>query len=192
MTTTEHFAIVITLGTLLLITPGAPTSSRAEISPDAKSSQAMSVSGDSTFVQTAAEAGMAEVKLGQLAEQKSSNGTVKAFGRRMVTDHTKAGDQLKTIAAQKSMSFPASLNSNDQASYDRLAKLSGRDFDVAFAQQMVQDHQQAVSLFQQESSSGNDSALKSFATQTLPTLQDHLRMAQQMQQSVSGSASSRP
>lgn len=185
MTRLELLVIAVVLGTLALVVPSAKISNSSN--PIQESSQ----STDTTFVQTAGAAGFAEVKLGQLAEQKGSTRAVRDFGNQIVTDHSNAGDQLKAIATRENISLPATLNPGDQATYDRLSKLSGADFDAAFVQQMVQDHQLAVSLFQQEANNSNDSALKNFATLTLPTLQSHLQMAKQMQKAPSGSSRSR-
>lgn len=141
---------------------------------------------DSMFAKDAASGGMAEVKLGKLAEQKGTNDSVKQFGKRMVTDHTSADNKLKGVASKDGMTVPSGINQDDQAEYDRLSKLSGREFDQAYAQAMVQDHQKDISKFQQEASSGMNPDLKKFASDTLPTLQDHLSMAQNMQRTVSG------
>jgi putative membrane protein len=136
---------------------------------------------DHKFVTDAAEGGMAEVQLGQLAVSKASNADVKNFGQRMVDDHTKAGDQLKSVAAGQGITLPTSIGAKNQATYDRLNKLSGAAFDKAYVDQMVKDHEMDVREFEHESQSGGDAALKSFAGQTLPTLQEHLRMIKDIQ-----------
>jgi len=132
---------------------------------------------DQTFVKKAAQGGMAEVELGKLATQKASSEDVKKFGQRMVDDHTKANDQLKQIAGNKGVTLPTDLDSKDQALKDRLSKLDGEKFDQAYMKNMVRDHTKDVSEFRKESTSGKDSDLKSFASQTLPTLEDHLKEA---------------
>ena len=133
---------------------------------------------DSTFVRKAAEGGMAEIKLGQLAKEKGSNPAVKNFGDRMVRDHSKAGDQLKMIASKKGVTLRDSMNAKDKALYDRLSRLSGEAFDKAYMQAMIEDHQQDVSDFRQESQSAKDPDVRQFASTALPTLQEHLRLAQ--------------
>jgi len=143
---------------------------------------------DQKFVREAAEGGMAEVKLGQLAQDKGESQTVKDFGSRMVADHTKAGDQLKGIASQKGMSVSNSLNAKDNALYNRLSKLSGREFDREYMRAMVQDHVQDVAAFRKESTSGSDAEVRGFASNTLPTLQDHLKMARDGLRSLGTSA----
>lgn len=141
---------------------------------------------DASFAQDAASGGMAEVELGKLAQQKGSSQSVKDFGARMVKDHSAANDKLKAVASKDGMTLPSGMNREDQATYDRLSKLSGPAFDKAYSQDMVQDHQKDVAAFQKEANNGMNPDWKDFATQTLPTLQDHLNMAQQMQQSVGG------
>lgn len=133
---------------------------------------------DSTFMMKAAQGGMAEVQMGQLATQNGMNQDVKAFGQQMVTDHSKANDQLKSIASQKGVTLPTSLDAKDQATYDRLSKLHGAEFDRAYMSDMVRDHRADIADFQKEANSGSDPDLKKFAADTLPTLQHHLSMAE--------------
>lgn len=143
---------------------------------------------DAEFAKKAAQGGLAEVKLGQLAEQNGSNNAVKEFGQRMVQDHTKANDQLKHVAAKEKISLPGDLDPKDQAVYDALAKLSGPAFDKAYARDLIRDHQQDIVDFNGEANSGRKSAIKDFAEQTLPTLQDHLKQAREMRQTVLASS----
>ena len=140
--------------------------------------------GDAHFAKEATQGGMAEVKLGQLAQEKGSNDTVKSFGKRMVDDHSKAGDKLKEVAARESITLPTDISAKDQVTYDRLAKLNGAVFDRAYARDMVKDHETDVAAFQKEANAGRDDSLKSFASETLPTLQDHLKQAKEMMKTV--------
>lgn len=135
---------------------------------------------DKKFVRTAAEGGLAEVELGQLATQKASSDDVKKFGQRMVDDHSKANDQLKQVAASEGIQIPDKLSAKDQATKARLEKLSGEQFDKAYMRDMVKDHTQDVADFQRESTNGSDPQVKQFASQTLPILQSHLQEAQQI------------
>lgn len=146
---------------------------------------------DADFAKQAAEGGAAEVKLGQLAQEKGSNDAVKDFGKMMVNDHTEAGEQLKSIAAQQNIKLPDELNKHDQGVYNKLSKLSGEAFDRAYAKEMVNDHRKDIDDFQQEASSGQIQPIKDFANQTLPTLQKHLKSAREMQRTVSHSGGSK-
>ncbi|MGB2628236.1 MAG: DUF4142 domain-containing protein [Candidatus Acidiferrum sp.] len=139
---------------------------------------------DSQFAIKAAQGGLAEVQMGQLAESKGTSDAVKEFGKRMVNDHSKANEQLKKIAEKESINLPTDMNKMDQATYDRLSKLSGTDFDREYAKLMVKDHEKDVAEFQKESHSGKDDSVKNFAAQTLPTLQEHLQLARQMDKSA--------
>jgi putative membrane protein len=146
-------------------------------------------SADENFAKKAAQGGMAEVKLGQLAEQKGSSPEVKNFGRRMVQDHSKASNELKDVTSKENIPLPNEMDKSDQATYDRLSKLSGDAFDRAYARDMVKDHSKDVSEFQKEAKNGKDESIKNFAAQTLPTLQNHLDQARQMEQAVNQSSS---
>jgi putative membrane protein len=139
--------------------------------------QKMMSSADTTFAMKAAQGGMAEVKLGQLAVEKASNPDVKAFGQRMVDDHGKANDQLKSVASAEGMTLPTDLNAKDQSEYQKLSQLSGAAFDKAYMKGMVKDHEMDIKDFQKEANNGKDPQLKSFASTTLPILQSHLQMA---------------
>jgi putative membrane protein len=145
---------------------------------------AASPANDTVFAKKAAQGGMAEVKMGQLAQQKGTAASVKKFGARMVEDHTKAGDELKQAASQSNITLPADMSAKDKATYDMFAKLSGAAFDRAYARDMVRDHEEDIADFNKESVSGHNPAVKDFATQTLPTLQDHLKEAKEMRQNV--------
>jgi putative membrane protein len=144
---------------------------------------------DTQFARKAAQGGMAEVKLGKLAQEKGTSESVKRFGTRMVEDHTKAGDELKRAAAQENIALPEDISAKDKSTYDSLSKLSGAAFDRAYARDMVKDHEEDVADFNKEANGGKNPAIKDFATQTLPTLQDHLKEAKEMRQNVSASNS---
>lgn len=156
----------------------------------AKSGSAGKVtSADRKFMDKAAQGGLAEVQLGQLAEQKASSQSVKDFGQRMVTDHTKANDQLKSLAAGDGVTLPASMNAKDQALYNKLSGMSGAAFDRAYMNAMVRDHKMDIADFQKESNVSQNDGVKSFASSTLPTLHEHLQLAQSVDSKVGASAS---
>ncbi len=146
---------------------------------------------DAAFVKKAAEGGLAEVEMGKLAADKASDDDVKKFGQRMVDDHSKANDQLKQVASQKGITIPTEINAKDSAEKDRLSKLSGQDFDRAYMRSMVMDHTKDVAEFKKEAKSGSDSDVKNFASQTLPTLQDHLKSARETASKVGAMGKSR-
>ena len=137
------------------------------------------------FIRNAAEGNMAEVKLGQLAQEKAQSPEVKKFAERMVNDHTKANEQLKQVANQEHVNFPTDVNSKDAATYRSLEKLSGPEFDKAYARTMVRDHEKDVAEFKHEASAAQTAPVKQYAQETLPTLESHLQEAKQMQAQVS-------
>jgi putative membrane protein len=144
------------------------------------SSAQSAAAADTHFAANAAQGGMAAVKLGELAQEKASSEAVKSFGKRMVNDHCKAGEKLKATAQSENINLPSKLKPADQAAYHRLSRLSGSEFDRAYMQLMVKDHEEDVAEFKREASSGSNQALKDFAAQTLPTLQDHLKEAREV------------
>jgi putative membrane protein len=148
-------------------------------------------SGDRDFATKAAQGGMAEVELGKLATQRAGNDKVKQFGQRMVDDHSKANNELKTVAGNKGVALPKKIDEEAAATKKRLSALKGADFDRAYMEDMVKDHQKDVAEFQMEANSGSDPDIKAFASKTLPTLQEHLKMAQDTLASL-GSGSTAP
>jgi predicted outer membrane protein len=132
---------------------------------------------DQKFVMEAATGGMAEVELGRLAAERGSSDDVKQFGQRMVDDHSRANSELMQLTTAKGITVPAALDAKHQAQMTKMSQLSGAAFDRAYSKEMVKDHQKDVSLFQKQATRGADADVKAFAARTLPTLQDHLRMA---------------
>lgn len=141
-------------------------------------------SSDRKFMEKAAQGGMAEVKLGQLATQKAGSDQVKQFGQRMVDDHSKADEQLKQVASNKGVTLPTELDKSTQKEYDKLSKLSGADFDREYMKHMVSDHKKDVSEFKSEANKAKDADVKQFASSTLPTLEEHLNLAKSAEQAA--------
>lgn len=135
---------------------------------------------DEKFAKNAALGGMTEVELGKLATQKASDAKVKEFGQKMVDDHTKANDNLKQIASKSNIDIPSSLDSKHQSRIDKLSKLSGPDFDKAYVKDQLKDHETDVREFKDEANNGTDPNVKTFASSTLPTLQEHLEMVKSL------------
>src|SRR5262249_13640263 len=144
--------------------------------------QGQSSNSDKEFVSKAAEAGLAEVAEARIALKNSKRPDVQMFARRMIADHTKANAQLKSIAKQQGMELPNAPSDEDIARMKELGAKAGDEFDNAYIQQEVKDHESAVQLFTQESDSGQNAQVKSFATATLPTLHEHGRMVKALPQ----------
>jgi putative membrane protein len=177
---------VILVGTLAAAMAAAPAFAAGK--QGKKTARAMS---DQTFVLDAAKGGMVEVELGKLAQEKAASTEVKNFGKRMVDDHSKANDELQSLAKNKNMTLPTDLAPKDKALRDRLSKLSGAAFDRAYMNAMLSDHRKDVSEFKRESTAGKDPEVKAFASKTLPTLEEHLKLAQDTTKAV-GTTGTKP
>ncbi|PYS99991.1 MAG: DUF4142 domain-containing protein [Acidobacteria bacterium] len=126
------------------------------------------------FLTEAASGGLAEVELGKIASSKAQNAEVKKFAEMMVTDHSKANDELKTLAAKKSITLPAAPMAKHESVIQKLQAMSGADFDKAYVDDMLEDHEKDVAEFEKQSQSNPDADVKAFAAKTLPTLKKHL------------------
>jgi putative membrane protein len=135
---------------------------------------------DTSFLRDAAEGGMDEVKLGELAQQSAANDRVKKLGQKMVEDHSKLGNQLQALAAKKNVTLPTDIGVKAKASNRLLSSKSGMTFDKSYVSSMVKDHENDIAAFEKEANSGSDEDVKAFAAKSLPTLREHLRMAQEI------------
>ncbi len=141
-------------------------------------------SQDKNFVKNAAMDNQMEIQLGQLAARQGSSQDVKNFGQRMVTDHTQAYQKIMSIAQQKGLSVPSTLDKDRQKKVDDLAKKSGADFDRAFLNEMAKNHREDINKFEKEARDGKDQDIKSYASQMLPSLKEHQQMLAQIQPRV--------
>lgn len=142
----------------------------------------------SDFLMDAARGDNAEIKIGKLAEQKASSPAVKRFGRTLVTDHTMAKKQVAKLATSMSANMPSDVKPDAQQAYDKLSQLSGADFDRAFVNHMVDDHQKDIADFTKEADA-HDGKASTLAAKQLPVLKKHLRMAEALQKKEGGSSS---
>lgn len=179
--------IALSFGLVLL-------TSAAVFAQDASPAAAASASAgsDSAFVSKAAVVGLAEVKLGDLAQKNGADADVKAYGKRMVDDHGKANQELTDLAAKKGWTLPKDVDADHQKMYDDLSKLSGAEFDKAYIGHMVSGHNGSIADFQAASTTAADADLKAWAGKTLPTLQEHLTQAQTVATKVGASAGASP
>lgn len=132
-----------------------------------------------SFVTQAAIGGLMEVEAGKLAKSKALSADVKAFGEKMVTDHSKANEELKALAGKKGLSIPASLPETESSHLNAMKNLSGAAFDKHYLEMMVNDHGKTISLFEQATMSG-DADIKSWAEKTLPVLKMHNELANKL------------
>ena len=189
---TVSLLIGVAVGALLTVsaanaqtTTKAKTDTSKSAMPGATGKLAAS---DSSFLKKAAAGGTEEVELGKLAADKASDPDVKKFGQKMVDDHGKANEDLMKLAQQKGVDVPSGLNASGQKDKDRLSKMSGAQFDRAYMKMMVSDHKKDVAEFEKVSKHAKDPDVRSFASEKLPTLKEHLEMAKTDNSKVSGHA----
>ena len=144
-------------------------------------------SQDKDFLMDAAMGGLMEVELGRRAVQQGASDAVKQFGQRMVDDHTKTNTELMTLATSKGITLPTEIDEKHRGEMRKIANMTGADFDRAYAKMMLSDHKKDVSAFEKQSTKGSDAELKAFATTALPTLKEHLQMAQALSPNEGGS-----
>lgn len=141
----------------------------------------------SEFVAKAGAGGLAEVEMGELGVQKATSGQVKAFAKRVVTDHTKANEQLVTVTKGKGLEIPSSRSAMHKSMMDKFREAkASKEFDRDYMEQMVQDHQTDIELFETAADDIKlDAELRAYAKNTLPTLRDHLKEAQTIESKLS-------
>ena len=135
---------------------------------------------DEQFAVKAAMANQAEIELGQLALEKAASPDVKAFAQQMIDGHSKTLEELKQTAMTKTIPIAATLDRSHQATKDKLAKLTGAEFDRTYMNEMIKAHGEAVNLFEKEASQGKDADLKAWAAGKLPTIKEHQTMANEV------------
>jgi putative membrane protein len=168
---------VILAGVVALAMPAVPA--LAKTAPADKPAKA-----DEQFVMSAARANLAEVELGKIGETKASNAEVKRFAKRMVDDHSKALDELKTVASKADITLPTAPDRRDLSLKSRLDKLTGGAFDRAYMRAMVKDHRHDVAAFRVEKMHAKDANVKQYAASTLPVLEEHLKLAENADKAV--------
>jgi len=168
------------LGIALCLTIPPALAAQPQDTQAANSNSGKSLSAqDQQFVKNAAIGGMYEVQAGQLAAQKGTSAEVKQMAQHIVADHTQANEKLMSLAQAKGIQdLPTELDAKHQKKLDHLKKLSGVQFDREYSTMMVSDHKEDIKAFEKQAKSGMDSDLKQFASTTLPTLNQHLAMAQ--------------
>jgi putative membrane protein len=176
--------ISLALGILLLAGIAGTATAQSSANPNSSDSmsQGMDKGGnhDAMFMRQAAAASLAEIQAGRIALDKSSSAQVRQLAQRIIDDHTKANDQLMSIAQRKQVALPTEPMPMQKQEAARLQSLSGTDFDQAYARAMVMDHRKAIKMFGMESQEAMDSDLRQFASTTLPALKQHLQMAEQI------------
>ena len=141
--------------------------------------------GGDAFMRDAASGNRMEVELGQVASRRSENARVKEFGQRMVDDHEQANQQLMSLARAQQVDVQAGMTEKHQKHVQHLSALQGREFDEAYMKMMVTDHQEVIRNYEEQSRTAQNAELRKYAEKTLPTLREHLRMAEEIQRELS-------
>ena len=180
-------AISIPPPAVLAADPAAPAGARSDATPPI-------AEPDTSFLSDAIRGGLAEVEAGKLGAERGAKPEVKQFAERMVRDHTAVNEKLKAIAAKHKIEADGTYGTQPMrpeetaaAEMKRMAAMSGAQFDQAFVGHMVKDHEKDVALFRAQAKDGKDQELKDLAAATLPTLEEHLKMAQALAGQVKAS-----
>ncbi|WP_416796785.1 DUF4142 domain-containing protein [Ciceribacter azotifigens] len=191
----SRFPIAFTAGLLLLGgTAAAQIGNPAGMGVDTKMSEPgvpaphQTNNQDRLFAQLVAAGGLAEVELGRMADGKAKADSVKDFAATLVRDHSDADDKLRELADAAKIPLPKELHPDHQVVRDRLEKLDGEAFDVAYIKAQIVDHQKTAQLLAWEIDAGEDADMQRFAASTLPVVLDHLRKAQEIHAALTGAA----
>ena len=138
---------------------------------------------DKRFLDTAADANMSEAYLGKMAQNKASEGGVKDFGQKLVRDHTNAYEKLTVLANKDGAGIPKGIDVRRDRTVEELMRLKGGTFDRQFLREEVRDHEKALAEFRREAEHGHDSDVKAYASQMIPTLEQHLHTAESLEKS---------
>lgn len=144
----------------------------------------LNVKRDLEFVTTAAELGMLEVSLGQLAMKKAKTNEVRAYGQSMVADHGAANEELQRLAQIKVIVLPDTISEDQQEKYAELAEKAGLDFDKAYIDLMIDDHEKTIREFEREADKGREQEIRNWAAGKVPTLKHHLEMAKKAKETL--------
>jgi putative membrane protein len=165
--------------------PATPGSKQA---PGSATGASTLAAADKAFATHAAQGGQAEVELGKVAASTASSPDVKQFGQRMVDDHGKANTELTAWASKSNVTLPTEVDAKAKANHEKLSKMTGAEFDKAYMKNMVADHNKDVAEFERAAKTVKDPDLKAWVEKTLPTLQEHLKMAQSINAKLAGSS----
>jgi len=135
---------------------------------------------ETTFIKKAADGGMTEVELGKVAEKNAQRDDVKKFGQQMISDHSKANDELKTVASKLGVTIPDKVSAKHQSMIDAMSKKTGESFDATYVKAMIADHENDIAEFEKARGDVTDADLKKFIDDTLPVMKHHLEMVKEL------------
>lgn len=162
-----------------------------ETRPHEKAEPPTGALAEHEFIQKAATGGKAEVELAKIAAEKAQHPEVRQFAEQMIQDHTRANENLKKVAQKEGAQVPQELDPEHKQTLERLQKLSGEEFDRAYMEQQVKEHEKTVQMFEQQVKGGKDPEVKAFARDALPTLKHHLNEAKEVNRQVEQRVSQR-
>ena len=192
-------AVIAALSTPVTLEQAAPAPQKVNVDAKKQESKAQALA-DAEFLMKVADAGMREVEIGRVAIEKASNSDVRAFARRLVTDHWISNEEVVKLAASKNVTLginPASAMQVDNplatkadhgshGSSANLRTLEGAAFDRAYVDQMVKDHEEALALFDVQADESKDKDVKEWTEKKLEALKDHLKLGKDLQLKISG------
>jgi putative membrane protein len=143
----------------------------------------------SSFLERAAQDNIAEMELAEIAEERAASEDVKYYAKMLKGAHEVANERLQDIAEQQNVELPDEPNEQQKKTAEKLSSLEGEQFDRQYLQTMIEEHKKAIELFEQQAQSGETPEVQKYAKQTLPGLQAHLEMAQQIEQQIGGGGS---
>ena len=168
------------LAALLAAAPAVTALGQANTTAAQPTAPAAAVTDPQQFADMAASSNMFEIQSSELALEMSQNEEVRAFAEQMIADHTLAGEDMMEAAELDGITPPSEMNEQHQSQYDALASADEAAFDQGYIEAQVMAHEEAVGLFEGFSTEGEESAMRDFAVQTLPTLQMHLEHVREM------------
>jgi putative membrane protein len=142
------------------------------------------IKDDAEFAVDAADGGMLEIQLANVALRNAASSEVKEFAQMILNDHSKANDELKSIAEKKNIILPIALSDKSQEKLEDMSEKTGADFDKAYCNYMVKEHKEDINEFEKQAEKGNDPELKSWAAEKLQTLERHLSVAESLDESI--------
>ena len=179
----RRFAIALLAGSLVPIAAFAQSAS-GPASPAREQPEELVELDYEQFTHKAASGNLAEVAMGELAQERGSRPEVKEFGQRMIEDHSRANEALTAVAEKKGITTPTEPGPEERETMQRLSALNGEEFDRQYARLMVEDHRKDVAMYRAMAESSEDADLKKYASDTLPVLQEHLTLAESMAQEM--------
>jgi putative membrane protein len=181
-------ALALAAAAPAVLAQSSPQDKRAQSSQSQTQKKASLSKQDQQHFRDMAQASLAEVETGKLAEQQASSNNVKVYARHMVTEHGRMLEEQEQMAGDKGMQMPKQPKKEHQAALQKLKKAKGEEFDRAYMSQMVKDHEKTLKLVQQTAKSAKDPELKAMAQKAEPTIKEHLQQAKELSDKASAGA----